>query len=80
MLAETDEMIEYHIYVEHVCLVTTHALADALVDVICTYFIFDISYPKPMYPLLILLQHFVFGFVDHQKVPTSVVALCSSLV
>ena len=79
LLSESDETTKYHIIVENTCMVTTHTLPDALVNIICTYFIFDMAYPKQMYPLLIFLQHFVFNLKDRQKVPTSVTALCSSI-
>ena len=43
---------------------------DALIDIICYYYVLDISYPKEMYSLLIFLQHFVFGIVDSGNIPT----------
>ena len=76
---ETDETVQYHIYIESECLLSTHTLGDALADLICTYFVFDVAYPKSVYALLIFYQHFVLGLKDNQKVPASVSALCSSL-
>ena len=80
IVADSDEATEYHIYVEMECVVSSPTLADALIDLICTYFIFNIEYPKPMYPALVFLQHFVMGLTDGQKVPTSLRAFCSSLM
>ena len=76
---ETDETMHYHIYIESDCLLSTNTLGDALADLICTYFVFDIAYPKSEYDLLIFFQHFVLGLKDNQKIPPSVSSLCSSL-
>ena len=76
---ETDETVQYHLYIESDCLLTAHTLGDALANLICTYFVFDIAYPKSVYALLIFYQHFVLGLKDNQKVPASVSSLCSSL-
>ena len=65
--------------IESDCLLSAHTLGDALADLICTYFVFDIAYPKSEYALLIFFQHFVLGLKDNQKIPTSVSSLCSSL-
>ena len=51
---------------------SVNTLGDALADVICAYFVFNIAYPKPMY---LFLQHFVLGLKVSQKVPTSVSTL-----
>ena len=44
----------------------------ALVGLIAFYYTFDIVYPKPLYPIYIFLQHFVFKIVDTQKIPETV--------
>ena len=41
----------------------------SLIDIICDYYVVDISYPKVMYALLIFVQHFVFGIADTGIVP-----------
>ena len=58
---ESDENVEYHIYIESECLVTVNCVADVLADLICAYFVFNIACPNSLYPILIFLQHFVLG-------------------
>ena len=69
---ETDPTLRYHICIESQCLFSVNTLGDALADVICAYFVFNIAHPKPMY---LFLQHFVLGLQVSQKVPTSVSTL-----
>ena len=59
---------------------STENLRDALIDIICYYYVLDISYPKVMYALVIFIQHFVFGITDTGIVPPSVINLCSRLM
>ena len=40
---------------------STDDFRGALIDIICYYYVVDISYPKVMYALLIFVQHVVFG-------------------
>ena len=70
----------YHLIVDHVFMFSTENLRDALIDIICYYYVLDISYPKVMYALLIFIQHFVFGITDTGIVPPSVINLCSRLM
>ena len=76
---ESDENVEYDIFIESECLVTVNSVADVLANLICSYFAFNIAYPKTLYPILIFLQHFVLGIKDSQKIPPYVSSLCSSL-
>ncbi len=79
IVAESDEVTEYMVYVESQFLVSTTTLGDALANLMCTYFVFDIVYPKLMYPLLVFLQHTLMGIKDTQKLPTSVRTVLTSL-
>ena len=71
---ETDQTLRYYICIESQYTYSLHVntLGDALADVICAYFVFNIAHPKPMY---LFLQHFVLGLQVSQKVPTSVSTL-----
>jgi hypothetical protein len=75
MVAET----EYHLIVDGLFMYSCDTLADALIDLLCFYFIFNIEYPKTMYSLFIFLQHFVLGLKDSSRVPNSVLTLFSNL-
>ena len=50
-------------------------LTDAITDMVVTYFVFNISYPKNTSPDLIFSHHFVFGLTDKQNVPPDTVKL-----
>ena len=41
---ETDQTLRYHICIESQCLFSVNTLGDALADVICAYFVFNIAY------------------------------------
>ena len=55
---------------------TCENLKNALVNIMCYYYVLDLSYPKVMYAILIFLQHFVLGVTDSGYIPTSVIKLC----
>ena len=40
------------------------SIKDALLDLISTYFVFDIVYPKNLRNVLLFIQHFAFDFPD----------------
>ena len=54
----------YHFIVGNVFMFSTDDLRGTLIDIICYYYVLDITYPKVMYALLIFVQHFVFGITD----------------
>ena len=75
MATESDENVEYHIYIESECLVTVNSVADILADRICAYFGSNIAYPNSLYPILILLQHFVLGKIAREFPSYHVISL-----
>jgi len=52
---------------------------DALIKMICSYFIFDITYTKSLYPILIFIQRYILGIEDKQRVPNIVTQVLASL-
>ena len=69
-VADSDDITDYFIYVESQFLVITSTLEDALANLICGCFVFAIVYPRPMYPLLILLKNTLMGIKNSLKLPT----------
>lgn len=65
---------EGEIYIE------SKSVKDALLDLISTYFVYGIVYPKPLRNILIFLQHFVFDFLNEQSVPSAVSTLIGNLM
>lgn len=57
----------------------TTLFMDALINMICAYYIFDISYPKSLYAILIFTQRYVLGIKDEQPIPSVVTRVLSSL-
>ena len=69
----------YHIIIDKVFMYSCDDLANALIDLLCYYYVFNAAYPKSMFSLYIFFQHFILGLKDNSKLPTSVISLCSTL-
>ena len=54
-------------------------MKDAVIDLMATYYVFDIAYPTALVPLHIFFQHYVCGIKDLQPVPASTARLISNL-
>ena len=59
MMTKTDEAEDYSIIVESKHLVSTSVFSEALLNLMSTYYTFNLSYPPKNYPLLIFIQNFV---------------------
>lgn len=68
----TSEGQQYFIVIEKALIAESSSLTTAIVDLVASYFVFDIIYPQPLYAVLIFIQHFVLQIIDKQKVPQSV--------
>ena len=73
------ENSQYFIACEKVMHCDCKSLKDALLDLVVTYYVYDISYPKPLNAFLIFFQHFVFGMKDQQNVHFSASKLWQNL-
>lgn len=51
----------------------------SLLYLVAAYYIYDIAYPKPLYSLLIMMQHHIFSISDTQKDTPSVIEIVTSL-
>ena len=65
---------ERQIYLE------SKSMRDALLDMMATYFVFNIAYPKGLHGILIFLQHNVFNLLVQQTVPSVVKTLVGNLL
>ncbi len=70
---------QYLVCAEKVVLCECSDLADALQTLISTYFVFDIAYPKQMYPILLFIQRYLVGIKDEQPIPSSLIRMISAL-
>ena len=70
---------QFFIACEQSILFESKGLRDAFVDLIATYYIFNIAYPKSVCGVMLFFQHFVFNFKDKQKQPTCLTKLYQNL-
>ena len=56
---------------EQEVLLESKTLQDSLIDLISTYFVFDISYPKSLTAVFLFFQHYIFNLKDRQNVPNA---------
>ena len=65
------ENAQFFVVCEQAVLLESKSIWDALVDLIATYYVFDMAYPKPVSGLLLFFQHVAFDIKDKQKSPRS---------
>ena len=54
-------------------------IKEATFQLIATYFVCDIKYPKPLLPILVFLQHHIVQLKDEQLIPPATVKLLGNL-
>ena len=64
---------ERQIYME------SKSIKEALLDLLSTYFVFDLVYPKGLRNILLFLQHHVFNLPDQQTSSSAVKTLVTNL-
>ncbi len=75
----SSEETTFHIIVEEEQIYEFSIFQTALLHLIGTYFVFDIAYPKPLYALLIMVQHYILSLHDAQRDPPSVFEMVTLL-
>lgn len=78
LMVETSEATTY-VIVEGASLVQSTDIQTALIDLYSAYFVFDIAYPVEVAPVLIFMQHYIFGLKDSQKIPVSVATTVATM-
>ena len=79
LLVEGESSLQFFLVVEKAILSESEGFLGALLDLICTYFTFDIVYPKPLYPVLLFIQRFVMDIKDNQKIPPALTRVLTVL-
>ena len=64
---------------ENDILMEPKTVRDAILELLATYFVFDIVYPRGVCGILVFLQHYVMGLQDEQVVPVTTSKLVSNL-
>ncbi|XP_065892726.1 uncharacterized protein [Dysidea avara] len=73
---ETSQMFvccEGKLFLESKC------IKEAILDLVSTYFVFDISYPKGIYRVMEFIQNFICDLEDEQSVPQAVATLVTNI-
>ena len=73
------ENCQFFICCEQDVYLESTSLTDAVIDLIATYFVYDVVYPKPLKSIFIFLQHYVLDLKDEQQVPPLALKLVKSL-
>lgn len=79
LVLEGDDQFNYVIMCENSVFLQFGNLTDGLFFLLAVYYIFDMSYPKPLYPVYIFLQHHVFSLLDKAHIPDVVIRTLSVL-
>ena len=74
-----DENSQIFICIEKTVFQESKTILDAVIDLICFYFVYDITYPKYVDYVLVFFQHYVFRLTDKQPVPASLMKLIGNL-
>lgn len=73
------ENCQFFVYSEQDILLESKSVKDAIIDLIATYYVFDIAYPKPLNAVLLFFQHHVFQIKDDQPIPGATAKLVDNL-
>ena len=73
------ENLQYFFVVEKQVYVECRKFSTALLCLFCVYYVFNISYPKPLYSVFIFVQNYVLGLKDSYTVPPNVNRLITAL-
>ena len=70
---------QYFIICEGAILLESKTLRDSFIDLISSYYIFDIAYPKSVAAVLLFFQHMVFNLKDQQQHPACLTKLLQNI-
>lgn len=73
------DKFQFFILAEKQVISESNNICLAIVDMIATYFTFNMSYPDPLYSLLLFVQHYILDIKDDQSVPNVVNIIYSAL-
>lgn len=74
-----DENAQFYICCEQSILLESKTVRDAIIDLVATYYVFDIAYPKSISAIMLFFQHMVFEIKDKQVLPVTTSKLVSNL-
>lgn len=74
-----DENTQFFVCCEQAIYLESGSVKDVIIDLICTYYVFDIAYPKSLNAILLFIQHCVFKLTDQQPLPPATSKLVGTL-
>ncbi len=74
-----EENAQFFVACEQAILCESKCLRDAIVDLIASYYVFDMAYPKGMTALYQFFQQYVFSIKDSSPLPTCTLKLVTNL-
>ncbi len=79
MVVGDSSALQFFQVAERIVVAESEGFVDALMDLICVYFTYNVQYPKPLYAVLVFIQHYVMAIKDSQPIPTILTATLSAL-
>lgn len=74
-----NENCQYFICAEQALTTESISLRDAFLDLICAYYVYNISYPKAISGVHLFFQEIVFNIKGSQKLPLCLVKLLQNI-
>ena len=79
MAVISDSTAQLFIIAERAVLGSADNAMGALIGLIDAYYAFNMVYPKPLYAVLLFVQHFILNLKDKQAVPNVIAGVLSCL-
>ena len=73
------ESAQYFVVCEQNLLCESKSVVDSILDLVATYYVFDIVYPKAIAPVIMFFHTYIFGLKNNQTVPPSTAKLVDNL-
>ena len=74
-----DENAQFNVCVEQQIVLESLTVRDAVLDLVASYFVFDILYPKSLSAILIFIQHQIFWMGDSESIPMAAAKLMGNI-
>lgn len=70
---------QYFVCVEKALITESKSFLDCVIDLICTYYVYDMEYPKAIHNIFYFIQHVIFEIKDSKKLPISLTTLLQNI-
>ena len=78
-MVEGQSSVQFFVVAERIVMDESENFMEALLDLICVYFAFNIVYPKPLYPVFLFIQRYIMDIKDSQTIPPALTRVLSAL-